>query len=78
MKVDGKTVNPPALNTTEFESLLNFTAVNGESYRLVGGGRHTIDAKHIFSFNLNHKVSTTDFEQMKTAVVTAWCTEHPG
>lgn len=71
-------MNPPALNKTEFESLLNFTAVNGESYKLVGGGRHTIDAKHVFSFNLNHKVSTTDHEQIKTAVVTAWCTEHPG
>ncbi|XP_063416774.1 uncharacterized protein LOC134699009 [Mytilus trossulus] len=77
LTVDGKTVNPPALNTTEFEAMLNFTSTNGKSYKLKTG-RHTIDATHIFSFNLNHKVSTTDHDKMKGAVITAWCTEHPG
>lgn len=77
LTVDGKTVNPPALNTTEFEAMLNFTSTNGKSYKLKTG-RHTIEATHIFSFNLNHKVSTTDHDKMKDAVITAWCTEHPG
>ena len=70
-------MNPSSLNTTTFESLLNFTTTSGQSYHLISS-KHTIESSHVFSVNVNHKVATTDYEKMKEAIINAWCTEHPG
>ena len=77
LTVDGKITDPPALNKTNFESTLNFTAVNGQSYHLISD-KGKVEGSKVFSANINHKVPETDYEKMKEAIIIAWCTEHPG
>ena len=80
VRVDGKLVHPGLLKPIDwsaFSSDLLITSASGARYQILTGIK-TVDTGSLFSVYTQHKVGSSVYSSMETAIEEAWLKQHTG